>query len=269
MAEATNWRKESLPSPPNEPTVVNILVLAGNITHFAGDLGVSIWDYFLNRSGSWDHIILVPGPYDYGNGTVQRGDEYTCILARLSPLFTVLNGGEYSRSSVFFTGPNLLIVGAPCWPTEARVYELARVCERIGEGKAGELVAVGHGLHLTEKTAKQRLAADVSSLKAMLSGDDDTTMTRIVVTYGCPSDTLDSTAEKRGILCRYFKGTVSLGDASVYRFFSDRVDHWIYGASGNRPVQKIGRTEYRTNHYDCEQKAFETVDMIEITKRGQ
>ncbi len=144
------------------------------------------------------------------------------------------------------------MTGAPCWPTAQSTYDKARVYERVTP-KQTDTDAVAANHLLTKKTAIARLASDVDAILGVLTSEDGqrTEQTRIVVTYGCPSEEHSIEVRKSP-----FAATVSLGKKSTYTAFDSRVDIWIHGAPADKIVYKMGKVICRTNPLDTRTRIF-------------
>jgi len=236
MPETTNWKIEDLPHWPRALDTWRILIVAGNVAHFAGDMPLLFWPQLLG-CGHWEHIIYVPGPYDYGSGTLQLGDEYLAKLADFDARLTVF-GPSCPCKGIYFTGPHLLVVGAQCFPIAPDVYKDARVFE-LYPGDLRHLDAVTEQHFVRVETAKARLAADVEMLLHMLDREHLYVWDRVVVTYGCPDEIMAASRKQSP-----FRSVVKLGDKRVYKRFADhRIRWWFCGAPTDKPVSKMTGTD--------------------------
>jgi hypothetical protein len=271
LPEATRFEAKDMPKIQKEAGVMRILVIAGNLTHFAGDLDMPLMDFFL-KGTTWDHVILVPGPYDYGSQTLNLCDSYLGLLAQYNKdRFTVLGNrrGDFTPPSIFFTGVKLLIVGAPCWPSNPEAYKRARVYEYVEGTHSCEKDAVGVGHFVTRETAEKRLKGDIESIFWALKHDwakeGIDVASRVVVSYGCPSEFL---ALESGCDASNFCGTFKLGDAATFKALGDAgVTEWIYGAAGDVPVQTMGSVTYRKNHYLVKHSRFEVMQAFDVGEK--
>ncbi len=130
----------------------------------------------------WNHIIFVPGPYDYGGGTGELGDVFLSKLvawsARDRPHITMFCsssmdgdcGEDVVTRCIYFTGPAVLVVGAPCWPVDREAYDNARVYQRQ-EPWQSDKEAVMEGQIMGEERAAFRLAGDLAQIRAILDKD--------------------------------------------------------------------------------------------------
>ena len=244
LPEATMFKVSEMPAIQSERGVMRILVLAGSISHFSGDILEVLFEHWVRQ---YDHILFLFGPYDVGMGTVSMGEVFCRKLQSKvgEEKLSIFQPGYLD--SVLFTGPGVRFVGAPCWPAndefiykEAAVYEEERV-----ENDAAESVyykacmnAVDKKRYLTLKTAAHLLKGDVATIIAALHGAIYKRIreTRIVVTYGCP-DTQLSIGVKEG---HPFRGDITMGSRNMYAFLEKNVDYWIYGAKGDNPRSRMG-----------------------------
>jgi len=110
MPETTGWKPSQLPQWPKKDDTFRLLVILGNVAHFAGDMPLVLWPELVNI-GDWDHVVYVPGLRDYGGGgTLQLGDEYLARLEQWDERLTVFGPGCKTKS-IYFTGPKVFIAG--------------------------------------------------------------------------------------------------------------------------------------------------------------
>ena len=237
LPEASHFKVDELPVIKQERGILRLLVIAGNLSHFGGDITVILLEHWKKQ---WDHILFVPGPYEYGKGTVCLGDDYCAMLQQQMghEKFTVFLPGL--TDSVLFRGPNVRVLGAPCWPVgDCTVYKEARVYEPVSNietlsGSSLEKARMGivnDCLYLGKQTAEKRLKRDVATLVVALREVEAVRAeeTRIVVTYGCPDEQLSTEIKHNNP----FRGTVALGSPAFYTYFGRHVDWWIHGAAGD------------------------------------
>ena len=232
MPETTGWAVDHLPKWPKQEGQWRILIVTGNVAHFAGDMPLVFWPLLLN-CGHWEHVIYVPGLYDYGSGTLQLGDEYLAVLEKFDSRLTVF-GPKCDTKALFLTGPALLVVGAPCFPSTVGSYVDAHVYER--RGTESDLNAVTEEHAVLAATAAQRLDADVAMLLATLEREAlPQPFTRVIVTHGCPDEVLAAERKRSP-----FAATVKLGNKRIYRCFAQlAVKYWFCGAPTDKPVAKM------------------------------
>lgn len=279
-----------------------VLVVAGNLSKFAGDIGTFLIDYWIGelgpdptdpnhepaKCGGWDHVLFVPGPYDYGMGTLDLGDDMLSIYALRHPegKFTVFERGV--TETVLFLGPSVRFVGAACWPVsdvyrDAAVYvvtkELSDRVDQAGGSSAADIllakrkIAVAEMSFLRNEDAAELLKMDAAIIVRAfhsLPASAREKETRVVVTYGCPDEQLAVNVSA----AHPFRGTVSLGSANIYRYLDTQVDWWVYGARGDASRARMGKNiQTVSNHYATKQQAgndgFEEPfsRMVEIKKK--
>jgi len=212
----------------------------------------------------WNHIIFVPGPYDYGGGTVELGDVFLSKLvawsARDRPHITMFCsssmdgdcGDDVVTRCIYFTGPAVLVVGAPCWPADREAYDNARVYQRQ-EPWQSDKEAVMEGQIMSGERAALRLAGDLAQIRAILDKDHPgrSQETRVIVTYSCPSAIYAANRSKSP-----FAACISLGTRVDYKYYEERVDHWIHGAPAKDPVYTMGNITCRHNMYQAGLRRF-------------
>ncbi len=238
LPEATQFKVNEMPVIQKEKGTLRLLVIAGNLTHFAGDMDTILIEHWKK---AWDHILFVPGPYDYGRGTLCAGDDYCIRLQHLmgQEKFTVFVPGL--TDSVLFSGPGLRFIGAPCWPTDPEIYKEARVYESTrGPGREplsgsalvkAQVDVIDKKQYVGKSAAEKRLRQDVAVLIVALREVEKKREqeTRIVVTYGCPDEQLSTSVKHNDP----FRGAVTLGSPPVYTYLAQQVDYWIHGAKGD------------------------------------
>ena len=230
MPESTNWENNKLPRFKKQPNTWRVLLVLGNVAHFAGNMPQLFFASLLKLSDDWEHFIYVPGPYDYGGGlmggaTLELGDSYLRELSELDPRLSVF-AFNCPMTSIYFTGPRILVRGAACFPVEPEHYEKALVCmraqpyvpkpgdaRRSGLDAAADREAVEQGRWVTQERAQFRLDKDVETL---LKVTEPAALGHVIVSYGCPDEIAAATRKKSA-----FHATVKLGNASVYKRFAD------------------------------------------------
>lgn len=264
MPETTQFKLPELPILQKEKGVMRLLIIAGNLTHFLGDLDTVIWEYLLEKTHHWDHIVFVAGPFDYGLGDVATGDKYLMHLSQLNDRLTVLSSIPGITRCVYFMGPKVRILGAPCWPADTQTpYAAASVYEMTPD-LSTPMLAVGEGHLLTVATARQRLGRDVAAILGELRDNEATRSqeTRILVTYGCPADALTDESPSP------FSAVTSMGTANMYQYYYAHVDQWIYGARGTRTVSTMGPIICRSNMYVPSALGFQTMKSFDVSAKA-
>ena len=251
MPESTAWEVNRLPRLKKEPHTGRVLLILGNVAHFAGDMPLRFWSHILALT-DWDHFIYVPGPYDYGSGTLELGDSYLRALHKLDQRLTVFAHGS-PLTAVFFTGPRILVRGAACFPVETVHYQEAAVYQR-GPGNVPTLVddtmveankvadheAIVEALWVTRARAQGRLDKDVETL---LKVNVPEAAAHVIVSYGCPDEMAAATRKKSP-----FHAVVKLGDAKTYKRFADiGATFWFCGA----PTDKLTYAMYKSPTVLC------------------
>jgi len=291
MPETTQFKVHELEELPKEPGTVRVLVVAGNMSHFASDINRICFEYWLNLNTEspcthWDHIIYVPGPFEYGKGTIDMGDDRCEMLNMLAPgKLIVMGSSESMVQSVYFDGPGVRFVGAACWPKQAAVYQMSRVFEIEGSGHKTALDAVGANHTLRAKTANKKLRQDAQCIINTLKKFEDKSSdeVRVVVTYGCPAEVLASEIKGNGE--HPFSATVKMGSKEDYDYLARHVDYWIYGALGDKNADTIAKgrgsdvhktaaavgkertTMFVRNHYLQSRGHFEVEDSIFVNRQ--
>lgn len=242
LPEATHFKVSEMPVIQKEKGVLRLLVIAGSLSHFAGDIGEILLEHWKT---AWDHILYVPGPYEYGSGTLCAGDDQCIMLQHRVGQEKVTVFVPGLTDSVLFTGPGLRFLGAPCWPTDPEIYREARVygSTRFSSSSSSSSSLAGSALlkaqvemihdrkYVETAEASTRLRQDVAVLIVALKETEEKRVreTRIVVTYGCPDEQLATTVKHNDP----FRGAVSLGSKAVYDYLGRQVDWWIHGAKGD------------------------------------
>lgn len=240
MPESTGWESNQLPRFPKQDNTWRILLVLGNVAHFAGTMPEQFWPVML-KLPDWEHIIYVPGPYDYGSGTLELGDSYARKLHALDDRLTVF-AHTCPTTSIYVTGPRILIRGAPCFPVETVHYEDARVYQRehpyvpemghtedSGLNDAADKEAIVEGRWVTPQRAQERLIKDVDTL---LKVGNPMALAHVIVTYGCPDELAAATRKKSP-----FHAVVKLGNAKVYADFAAiGAAYWFCGAPTDKPT---------------------------------
>jgi|WetSurMetagenome_2_1015567.scaffolds.fasta_scaffold00228_4 hypothetical protein len=241
-----NWTPvNGLPRFEAAPNVHRVLLVLGNIAHMAGDMPLVFWQVLLGLP-CWETIIYVPGPYDYGSGTLELGDSWLRAISNVDPRLVIFAHG-CPITSVFFSGPRVLMRGAACFPVEPIHYQDARVYQRgsgavpapaqegtdgrtVAADKAADLEAITECRWVTRERAQHRLDKDVATLLEVVPPPE--TATQVIVTYGCPDEMAAATRKKSA-----FHATVSLGNASIYRKFAAlKALYWFCGAPTDKPT---------------------------------
>ncbi len=211
---------------------LRILVVAGNLSHFAGDLDKVLWEHWRNQ---YEMMVYVPGPFDYGSGTVRTGDIYCTELEKAFSTLTVLNHhaeGCHAALVVEMAMLNLRIVGAPMWPGDAECYKDAKVYHP-GENNTEDMANVDAGRLVGKKLAQERLEADLDVVlaQARLAREKDQAL--LVVSHGCPDEALCCDVRDNHPFKHPF-----VAPQAFYREVLPVASHgWIYGAAGNKEVQ--------------------------------
>lgn len=247
MPEASGFQVDLLPPLPADQGVLRILVVAGNLSHFAGDLDMVLWKHWAKE---YEIMVFVPGPYDYGSGTTRTGDTYCDALCEEIPSLTVLNAHSSGCcDSLYLTGPNLRITGALCWPPVLGLYKESRVFEP-GTNETEDIHNVSEKQYLLRDTAQARLDADLAHLLVQAELAKAADQKLMVVTYGCPSPAMCSTVRSDHPFRGYFSAS-----KSFYTFMLSCTRWWVYGARGNKGIDKfIGDNGFCVtlhNHFDA------------------
>ena len=247
-----------MPQPERMPGVMNVLVLPGNNVQYASRTIAAFFEFLVDTCKCWDHVFFVPGPWEYCVGTLEKGDDFTSLLAAFSstrPRTIVILGSNPKTTvqSVLFRGFGLLITGAECWPVDTDVYDVRRIYSR-GDKYEKDEDAVANASMPTEEAMKHRLATDVASIRMSLMRCPDVPV-RVVVTHGCPSSVL-CTDERKADTSADFYG---IAEVALQKLgFLDIVDYWIYGANGDRPVAQLRKKGHplatnRNPYFVCNQ----------------
>jgi len=251
MPESTGWEASRLPHWKKEPNTWRVLLVLGNVGHFAGDMPLKFWSEILSLP-HWEHIIYVSGPYDYGAGTLELGDYYLTKLQRLDGRLTVF-GPACAVISVFFTGPRVLVRGVNLFSAETIHYQDARVYQRelpfiphpgdeedAARNDAADKEAIMECRWVTKERAEQRLKADVETL---LSVSEKDALAHVIVSYGCPDELASGTRKQSP-----FYAAVKLGNAQVYKRFADiGAVYWFCGS----PADKATHQMYKSKTLIC------------------
>lgn len=240
MPETTAWESNQLPRFPKRANQWRILLVLGNVAHFAGIMPQQFWPVIL-KLPDWEHVIYVPGPYDYGAGTLELGDAYLRKLHALDNRLTVF-AHNCPTTSIYLTGPRVLVRGAACFPVETVHYEDARVYQRkhayipamghiedSGLDDAADKEAIVEGRWVTTQRAQERLTKDVETLLKVTNAN---AVAHVIVTYGCPDELAAATRKKSP-----FHAVAKLGSAKVYaQFAALGAAYWFCGAPTDKPT---------------------------------
>jgi hypothetical protein len=248
MPEGTGFKMTNLPTDPRKTHIFTILIVAGNMTHFAGDLFTLMITNFMDL---YDHVIYLPGPYDYGKGTDRLGDEMCVALGELrktDPSLTVIHPGV--GWGVRFD--DLFIYGALFWPHDsydkADVYE-ARTISPVNDVSEAHIVST--------QVSRKRLQHDLDVLRSCQFEDAGTT---VVVTWGCPAEQLCLESEGRN-----FYGCVDYDGLQDIKL--PKPNYWIYGAIGDKERERLGTTIYCTNSFVSKWGRFQGKGTIAIRRK--
>ena len=264
MPEATQITMDKFPVPPaKSPDTLRILVVAGNLTKYAGDALEVITSHFLS---TWDFLVYVPGPFEYAHGTIEMGDDFTKIMNTVEHRFVVLGTGENMTRCVHFVGPQLVLIGAPLWPLETELYKKIGVYEESANQTTapGARQAVENGRIVRGSMLKFRMMRDVRDLIKTLDGRLSDKETRIVVSYGCPTPLISSNINLARTI-REYDGTVTIKEMDQ---ITPRIDRWIYGANGDDgAVHRVDKVFYHRNQYTLRHQSFETPNPITVVPK--
>jgi hypothetical protein len=242
---------------PKRNDTFRILVLAGNVSCFAGDLLDIILEHWTKPDQrEWNHIILIPGPREYGPGTVCMGDDRCEYFRRIFPAerLTICEAPTVLDIPQF----NTSFVCAPLWPTERSIYDEAHVYEvskddfiagtdewqeyktQISEAAAKRRVVSQELLNL--RSARDR-AGILTALLHLHARNRELSpwskkRTVVVATYSAPDEQLSTDI----MPLNPFRGTTVMGSAQMYALITATVKTWIVGAHCNKPSQFMGYT---------------------------
>ena len=264
MPEATQVTIDKYPvAPLKSNDTLRVIVIAGNLSKFAGDAGDIILAHLLS---SWDFIVYVPGPYEYAHSTIEMGDDYSKVMGSVDHRFIVLGTGENMTRCVHFLGPQLVLIGAPLWPLEPELYKTIKVFEESSSQTTaqGATRAVEEGRFVRASMLKFRMMRDVRDLIKTLNGRMNDKETRIVVSYGCPTPLISSNICMARTI-RSYDGTVNIKEMDQ---IAPRIDRWIYGANGDDgAIHKVGNVFYHRNQYTLRHQSFETPNPITVVPK--
>lgn len=194
-----------------------------------------------------------------------------------SKQITMLGTDTGMTRCVSFSGPRLCIAGAPMWPSES--VEEASIFEEIStpsepastrKHRLGEAYnAVLNGIRLRKSMVKWRLHRDVANVRMTFDGRAIARHqeTRIVVSYGCPSELLATDEPRPGMVP--YRGSISLGSKEIYDELDREIDVWIYGSNGNinSSVAKMGNIVCYRNQFISQQGKFESIRPLYVTPK--
>lgn len=254
--EASGFKVTHIPVFQRLKHVFRVLVVAGNLSNFAGDLNEALISHWTDENKTaWNHVVFVPGPFDYGPGTVCMGDA-RCAMMRQEHDPTRLTVCDHpTLLEIPFFG--LRLVGAPLWPVDTEVAKHARVfmvSEKDwipGVNDAQEYLtqvaeAARKQQYVTKEELTVRSARDrVGILSCLRDIHQCNLMNKctkksqapivIVATYSAPDEQLSTDIRE----LNPYRATTTMGSKQMYTLITSVVYAWIVGAHTNKPAQTI------------------------------
>lgn len=242
-----------------------ILFLLGNASNFAGDLLDAMLEHWTSHT-DYHHVVFIPGPFEYGPGTLCLGDSACERLRHSYPpeRLTVCESPVLLEIPLF----KLRIVAAPLWPTDPDIFRHAGVYEvsqedfiaaptRLQEYQTQVAEAARQKRYATEKTLEKRATRDRVGLFACLAQiyecnklvAPEMRSNVVVATYALPDEQLCTDI----LPVNPFRGAVStltaeekakldpkhLSERAAHRraLIAATVQHWLVGVHANKPKQ--------------------------------
>lgn len=259
--EASAFKVTSMPQFQRRKDAFRILVIAGNLSCFAGDLNDALIEHWTDpNKNEWNHVVFIPGPFDYGPGTLCLGDARCELLRqRHDPTRLTVCDTTVLLEIPFF---GLRLVGAPLWPVDttvtshAKIYtvskedwipgvsELQEYQTQVAEAARKQRFVSKETLSIVSNADRHGILSclrDIHQCNLISKCKKEQAPTVFVATYSAPDEQLSTDIRD----LNPYRATKVMGSAQMYSLITATVHTWIVGAHVNKPVQTI-KTEKGT-----------------------
>lgn len=218
------------------PKLANCLILAGNITGFAGNAESFrvILEYWATV---YDNVIYVPGPQEFAGAPMDIG---FMVCESLKGIHGNIRIVSPEHGSIIFPENRIRVIGGLLWGLDPKPYVERSITIDQNAHKNKEEMTFLHTETLHAKDENWIL----SELKKAKERHEHT----IVVTHGCPSFALCKEDSKYKLVDPVSE--LLLGEMGP--------NFWIYGAPGDKSVNKIEGSEtiFCVNDYNAREDSL-------------
>ncbi len=236
MCELSNFQVTRLPK------LANSLILAGNISGFAGDAdGLKfLLEYW---SKVYEDVFYVPGPQEYAGASMEVGHQICKSIATNNVHLISPQLGSFVKDDV-------RIIGAHLWGLNPKTYVERNIT--LDASKKEMTLGDTQTLH----------TQDEEWIRSELSKARELNQRTIVITHGCPSFILYSKTTNHYSLVSPVSADLVSSDLGP--------EFWVYGAPGDMPVAtlfregEVGGVVFCVNNYNAREDSLRGTHIIEI-----
>ena len=218
------------------PKLADCLILAGNITGFAGNAEAlqMIMEYWAKV---YKEVIYVPGPQEFAGAPLDVG---FMVCESLKTICSNIRVVSPDNGSVIFPSSRIRVIGGLLWGLDPKPL--------VDRSIAVDQEAHKSKTKMTLKDTEALHAKDEEWILSEMKRAKEMNERTIVVTHGCPSF----------LLCRDVSKYKLVDPVSESLLGENGPDFWIYGAPGDEGVAKIegSDTTFCVNDYNAREDSM-------------